>query len=93
MSWNKLGRWGERSTNIWLPDSVTGSLINRLTKYSGFQDACVRFSFPVLLFKNKFLIKIGLSYELSTSVTGCSIRIYRAMTMSLFSMYMMASGY
>ena len=27
---------------------ITGCLIHRVTKYSGFQDACVRFSFQVL---------------------------------------------
>ena len=35
----------------WQSDSeITGSLIQRVTKYSGFQDGCVRISFPVLPF-------------------------------------------
>ena len=29
---------------------ITGRLIHSVTKYSGFWDACVRYSFPVLLF-------------------------------------------
>ena len=30
---------------------IIGCLIHRVTKYSGFQDACVRFFFPVLYFR------------------------------------------
>ena len=29
----------ERSSNNWLPDSITGYLVKRVRKYSGFQDA------------------------------------------------------
>ena len=41
----------------------------------------------------QIIIQIGLSYELSSSVAGCNVRIDRAMTMSLFLMCMMANGY
>ena len=44
-------------------------------------------------FKNKVVTKIGLSYELSTSVAGYSIILDRAMAMSLFSMCTMTNGY
>ena len=47
----------------------------------------------VLPFHTKIIIQIGLSYELSTPVAGCSIRIKRAVTMSLFSMCMMVNCY
>ena len=30
---------------------ITGCLIHRVTKYNGFPNACVRFSFPVLPFR------------------------------------------
>ena len=35
---------------------ITGCLIHRVTNYSGFQDACLRFSFPVLSIHNKIII-------------------------------------
>ena len=70
---------------------MTGCLIHGVTKCSGIQNACVRFSFPVLPFRKiKFIIKIGLSYEFS--VAGCSLRDDRAMDMSLFAMCMIANG-
>ena len=85
---------GERSTNKYLPGSTTGSLINGVTKYSAFHDTCVRFSFQVVPFSQTIVImQIGLRYEISISVAGCSITIDRAMTMSLFSMCMMVNGY
>ena len=68
----------------------TGCQIHRVTKYSGFQNACVRFSFPVFR-QNNFNIQIGLNAEFSTSATGCSIRVDRAMKISLFFMCMMDS--
>ena len=36
---------------------ITGCLFHRITKYSEFQDACVRFSFPVLTFRKKSSFK------------------------------------
>ena len=38
---------------VWNGGPITGRLIHRVTKYSGFQNACVRFSFPVLPFRKK----------------------------------------
>ena len=40
---------------------ITTCPIHRVTKYSGFQDACVRLSFPVPFRKIIFIIEIGLS--------------------------------
>ena len=50
--------------------SIPDCLIHRVTKYSGFQDACVRFSFPVLPFHkqnchNSSRLKLGMSPLLS----------------------------
>ena len=70
---------------------ITGCLIHRVTKYRGFQDACVRFSFPILPYhkqnchnSNRFKVFV---------ITGCSIRVDRALKVSLCSMCVMANGY
>ena len=39
---------------------ITGCLIHIVTQYSGFQDACVIFSFRVLPFRKIVIIQIGL---------------------------------
>ena len=75
-------------------EPINGCMIHRVTKYSGFRDLCGRFSVPALPFRqNIVIIQIGLNYEFSTSVAGCSIRIDRTMKMSIFSMCMMAIFY
>ena len=75
-------------------EPINGCLTHRVTKYSGFQDFCVTFSFPALPFRKKIvIIQIGLNEEFSNSVAGCSIRVDRAMPISLFSMCMMGNGY
>ena len=40
--------------NVENGESITGCLIHRVTKYSGFQDACVRFSISVLPYGKTF---------------------------------------
>ena len=66
---------------------ITGYLIHKFTKYSGFQDACVRFSCPVLPFRQKCHHSNRLMLGILHFSPGCSIRVDSAMEMSLFSMY------
>ena len=92
------GQWGPQTWKtirmVGNGGPITGCLIHRVKKYSWFQDACVRFSFPDLpIRKNKIIIQIGLSKEFSTSVGNCSIIVDRAMKMSIFLMCMMDTGY
>ena len=52
---------------IWMVGSggpITDSLIHRVTKCSGFLDACVRFSFPVLPFSKTLCV--GMLYCITT---------------------------
>ena len=78
---------GERRTTNWLPDSYC----HKVQWISGC--LCKIFFPSPTLSRNKVNIQIRLNYEFSTSVAGCSIRVDRARTMSLFSMCMMAHGY
>jgi len=51
---SQRGQWGHGPpiTGVgWMVGNgvpITGCLIRRVTKYGGFQDACIRISFPVL---------------------------------------------
>ena len=40
----------EKSRTVGNGEPIIGCLIHRVTRYSGFRDGCVRFSFPVLPF-------------------------------------------
>ena len=73
--------------------TITCCLIHKVTKYTGYEDTCVRVSFPVLPFRKEIIVQTGLSKELSTSVAGCSPRDDRATDVSSFSMCVMDSGY
>ena len=60
----RIQRWTRAAISAMM--AINGCLIHRVTLYSGFQDACVRFSFPVLPFhkqnsqnSNRFKLEIS----------------------------------